>query len=84
LQKSKDISSPGTVYNFLVNAINDASTSINSMVLSVKAADSPSTMQAPYKLFADESTIQIGWQPPSDTGYSDIVGYKVYWNEGGH
>jgi titin len=54
------------------------------MILSVKAADSPSAMQAPTKLFADENTIQIGWQPPSDTGYSDIVGYKVYWNEGGH
>jgi hypothetical protein len=55
LQKTKDISSPGTIYDFKVIAINDAGISTDSTVLSVRAADSPSTMQAPIKIFADET-----------------------------
>lgn len=64
--------------------MNDAGTSEDSAVIQVKAADSPSTMLAPKKIYADTTQIQIGWQAPSDTGYSDVVGYRVYWNEGGH
>jgi hypothetical protein len=82
-QLSKAISSPGTVFEFYVVAKNDAGTSTNSAVLQVKAADSPSTMQAPTKVIADETTIVIGWSAPSDTGYSDVTGYLIYWNGGG-
>lgn len=55
--------------------------SLDSPVLSIKAADSPSTMQAPVKILADTTKIQLGWQAPLDSGYSDVVGYRVYWSE---
>jgi hypothetical protein len=83
LQMTKEVSSPGTVYNFKVSATNDAGTSLFSEVLSVKAADQPSTIATPIKIFADITQIQIGWSAPTDTGYSTVLGYKVYWNGGG-
>ena len=72
LQLTKAVSSPGTVYQFKVTATNDAGTSDFSDVLSVKAADQPSTMATPIKIFADITQIQIGWTAPSDSGYSDL------------
>jgi hypothetical protein len=53
LQMTKEVSSPGTVYNFKVSATNDAGTSSFSDVLSVKAADQPSVIATPIKVFAD-------------------------------
>lgn len=38
-------------------------------------------MQAPIKIYADTTQIQLGWSAPSDTGYSDVAGYRVYWSE---
>jgi len=40
-------------------------------------------MATPIKIYADVTQIQIGWSPPTDTGYSDLLGYLVYWNGGG-
>jgi hypothetical protein len=64
-----------------VTATNDAGYSNDSQVIDIKAADSPSTMQAPIKIYADTTQIQLGWSAPSDTGYSDVVGYRVYFSE---
>ena len=55
LQKTKEVSSPGTVYNFKVIAISDAGRSQESYVLSIKSADSPSTMITPILIFANET-----------------------------
>ncbi len=63
--------------------MNAAGTSIGSSVLAVIAANSPSTMTAPFQIFADTTQIQIGWTAPNSTGYSNIQGYLVYWNAGG-
>ena len=40
-------------------------------------------MNAPFLIHADTTQIQIGWTAPSSTGYSNLQGYKVYWNGGG-
>jgi hypothetical protein len=53
LQLQKAVSSPGTTYDFYVTATNDHGTSLASDFLSVQAADSPSTMAAPFKIYAD-------------------------------
>lgn len=71
------------LYDFYVTATNDAGTSLPSTVFQALAADSPSVIEAPIKIFADQTQIKIGWSAPTDTGYSDIVGYKVFWNGGG-
>jgi hypothetical protein len=38
-------------------------------------------MQAPIAILADTTQIQLGWQAPSDTGYSQVEGYRVYWSQ---
>jgi hypothetical protein len=40
-------------------------------------------MLAPHKILANTEQIQIGWQQPTDSGYSELLGYFVYWNGGG-
>ena len=83
-QVSKAVSIPGTIFNVKIVALNDAGRSSDSAVLELDAVDSPSVMQMPFKLYADETTVSIGWQEPTDSGYSEIVGYKVYWNAATH
>ena len=56
---------------------------MDSSVLQVKAADQPSTIATPIKIYADINEIQIGWSAPDETGFSAILGYLVYWNGGG-
>ena len=52
-----DITQPGTAFDFVVRAVNDAGTSDDSPKLTVKAVDAPSTPLAPTSLFADGTTI---------------------------
>ncbi len=57
LQFTQSVSSPGATYNFIVYAANAAGTSVASTVLSVIAANSPSTMSAPFLIYADTTQI---------------------------
>ena len=82
-QITQAVTQPGTVYEFKVRATNGAGTSVDSAVLQAKAADQPSTIAKPIKIYADIHEIQIGWTEPDETGFSAILGYLVYWNGGG-
>jgi len=73
----------GLEYQFFVVAFNFAGESGDSPVLTVKAADPPTKPDAPYKIFADTGTIQVGWVAPSSNGNAALIGYKLYWNGGG-
>jgi len=77
------IATPGTDYDFVVVAINDAGTSPQSGVLQARAADAPQTPATPTKVLANGTTITIEWAAVTFSGYSPLVGYKVYWNGGG-
>jgi energy-converting hydrogenase Eha subunit F len=57
LQFTQVVSSPGATYNFIVYALNAAGTSLESSVLPVIAANSPSTMSAPFLIYADTTQI---------------------------
>jgi len=52
-------------------------------VQSAKAADAPSNIPTPFIIQTSIYSITIGWTVPDFTGYSEILGYQVFWNGGG-
>jgi hypothetical protein len=40
-------------------------------------------MPAPFNVNATTTQITVGWTTPSNTGFSDVIGYYLYWNGGG-
>jgi titin len=72
----------GMTYSFKVIATNSIGDSDPSEALSVIAAQTPATPDAPTKKSADTTQITIQWTPPNSRG-SPISEYEVYWNGGG-
>lgn len=73
----------GVTYNIYVTATNDHGSSNSSTALAVIAADSPSIMAAPINIHATTTQITVGWTVPMNTGFSEVIGYYLYWNAGG-
>lgn len=71
----------GNVYQFKVEAVNDIGTGEASDVVSFVAASIPAAPSTPTFETATKTTLSIAWNPPSDTGGSDILGYMVYIND---
>lgn len=67
----------------MVTATTAADTSDQSSALTVAAVDPPSTPDQPYLISQASTEINIGWTAPSSDGYSNLQGYRLYWNGGG-
>ena len=72
--------SPGTTYEFRVIASNEVGDSTPSDSTAIKAASPPDAPDAPTKLSADKTSIQISWTAPDHDGSATITGYKIYWD----
>ena len=77
-----DLTSPGTEFDFVISATNEAGSSEQSSPSRIRAADPPDTPDTPVELSADSTTILLSWTSPTD-GYSSIEGFRLYWNGGG-
>lgn len=81
LEFTKDTNlNAGTTYEFKVIATNEVGSSLESSSVAIKAAQAPIAPDAPVKVAADRTSIQITWSPPADNGASEITGYKVFWD----
>lgn len=83
LQYTIPVTVAGMTYNIYVTATNDRGTSNSSSTLAIIAANSPSSMPAPFSVTATTTQITVGWTAPADTGFSAVIGYYLYWNAGG-
>lgn len=73
---------PGTTYHYRVYAINPVGISLAS--LQASATTDAVIPGAPESLTAaaiDHESIRLNWQPPSFTGGTRIIGYKIEWSD---
>jgi hypothetical protein len=68
----------GEAYRFEVTALNYVGESAPSTVSSFIAADFPIAPSAPYLIASTSTTVNLGWQPPTDNGGATINGYEVW------
>lgn len=66
-----------------MRAKNDVGLGPYSPVATIMSAIVPGTPNAPTKVAADITSIQIAWLAPSDDGGTPLLKYKVLWNSGG-
>lgn len=69
---------PGVLYKFYVTAINyNGESSFPITPLTVFACGNPSQPLPPYKVSGDQTSLTLGWVPPSSDGGCPIIGYKL-------
>lgn len=73
---------PGNEYKFSVVAYNFNGAGAQSAVYSMYACVNPSVMVAPYRITSNETTITVGWVPPTNNGGCPITGYAVFMDNG--
>lgn len=61
--------------------MNEVDEGLPSPALAIKAAQEPESPGTPTKLSADETSIQIQWTAPPHDGSSDLIGYRIYWDD---
>jgi len=68
---------PGTLYYFGIKAVNPAGDSVLSNVLSATPCTTPNAPTLTTAV-AGSSLVTLTWTAPTNTGYTALTGYKVY------